>query len=934
MKNIKLFFVVLTVMLNLQLVWGQDSDLTAFSLSGKNQKTIAVNQTFTGTSQLFQFDGTIPNIYGMAIKADVSFDDEKSLVRIILTDQLNNEYLLYETYPLLETNTAFSIDNLGEETALLNAVKPQSLRIEVTGATVVVKSITYSEDIDSGLDIKKLKKDKKNLQNASKIARLNKSIKSKGLAWVAGNTQVSELTYAERKKLYGQGTFPAGLEYYVGGIVQDGDAVTLKSATASMMVDKWDWRNRHGKDWMTSIKDQGACGSCWAFAAIGATEAQVNLYYNQPLNVDLSEQMLLSCAGAGTCSGGFPSLALDYVKNNGVIDEAAFPYAATELPCTNQSSGATDQFKIGGRVNFGSTDYPVSEDNLKKMIIKYGPLSSGLLDWAHAMPLVGWQVVKEGDTFYYRDLNKERYWYTVPAGSPLIGETVWIFKNSWGVWGDDGYIYVQTNVTNFGWTHALLDPIQSLKQNYTVQYVDNDHDGYYWWGLGPKPANCPGPDQPDGDDSDASLGPLDEYGNCIVLGTTPVVNFSADKTSVPETDSVVFTDLSTNNPSSWTWTFNGGTPATSTLKNPVVTYNTAGVYPVTLKVGYNSGEYTLTKTNYITVSAPLPPVVDFLADNTTIDVGEQINIVDESTNNPTSWLWSFPGGNPSSSTLKNPSVSYSAEGQYSVTLTATNDGGSGVETKIGYITVNQLPASYCNSDGNAMKEWITGVSLNGNNFTSASSGKTGYEDFTAKVFNVDANKTYPMTLTPKYSGKVNPSYWGVWIDFNHDSDFDDPGEQVLAVNNVTTTVSKSITIPSTALDGPTRLRVSMKRSAPPLPCELFAYGEVEDYTVNISGAASEDLSNKSATTWNTSATKPLGFKLFPNPVSQTLNLEVEEVFDEDEYSIFNISGVLMAEKRLDSNSTQVDVSRFPAGIYLVKIRNGSKFFQEKFTKYR
>ena len=76
------------------------------------------------------------------------------------------------------------------------------------------------------------KKEKKELQNNSKISRLNQHIKAKGLAWVAGETEVSAMSYAEKKKLFGQSTFPSGIEYYVGGILTAGDGLTLKAATA------------------------------------------------------------------------------------------------------------------------------------------------------------------------------------------------------------------------------------------------------------------------------------------------------------------------------------------------------------------------------------------------------------------------------------------------------------------------------------------------------------------------------------------------------------------------------------------------------------------------------------------------------------------------------------------------------------------------------
>lgn len=854
MKNLKSFIVTLIVLLNVQFVRSQNLGLQGYELMGKNRETIALNQTITKTTELFRFDEKTPAIFGLAAKADITLNDEKSQVRIILVDQMNNEFLVYETYPLLEIQSSFSVDDLCEETGILDGIKPLSVRVEVTNATVSVRSITYSTNMDPGVDFQKVKKDKKNLQNSQKIKQINNSISTRGLAWIAGNTEVSELTYSEKKQLYGQSTFPSGIEYYVGGVVSAGDELTLKSATVNTIVEKWDWRDRHGKNWITSIKNQGNCGSCWAFAATGATEALVNLFYNQPLNIDLSEQTLLSCSGAGTCSGGFPSQALDYIKNTGITDESAFPYSATDQVCTNKSSSPTEQFKIGGRENFGSTAYPVSEDNLKKMMIKYGPLSGGLLDWAHAMTLVGWQVVKEGDQFYYRDLNKERYWYTVPAGSSLIGKTVWIFKNSWGVWGDGGYIYVETSVTNFGWTHALLTPMQSLKQNYAVQCVDNDRDGYYWWGLGPKPANCPAsPAEPDGDDSDATRGPIDTNGNFIDLNALPVADFNADKTALSADGSVNFTDASSNTPVSWAWTFDGGTPATSTSINPVVAYKSAGTFNVTLTVSNGKGSDTKIKTGYITVN----PVV-----------------------------------------------------------------------------IDPIVASYCNSKGNASKEWITGVSMNGSTYNSGSSGGTGYENFTTKTFNASINGTYTLNLTPKYSGKANPSGWSVWIDFDHDSDFNDPGEQVFVASNIKTAVSKNITIPASALTGTTRMRVSMKRSALPLPCEIFAYGEVEDYTINISAALAADLSIKSAKIENPVTDQSLDFKLFPNPVDQILNLTVEEVYEQAQYSIFNIQGVLICKKPLNSRQIQIDVSNLTTGIYLVKVENGTQSFEGKFIKKR
>jgi secreted PhoX family phosphatase len=87
-------------------------------------------------------------------------------------------------------------------------------------------------------------------------------------------------------------------------------------------------------------------------------------------------------------------------------------------------------------------------------------------------------------------------------------------------------------------------------------------------------------------------------------GTPPTAAFVADRTTITAGQSVAFTNQSTNNPTSYTWSFNGGSPANSTATNPVVTYNTAGQFAVTLTANNPYGNDTETKTAYITVNAP------------------------------------------------------------------------------------------------------------------------------------------------------------------------------------------------------------------------------------------------------------------------------------------------------------------------------------------
>jgi PKD repeat protein len=690
MKKIHLLMVVLTLIAISQMSFGQGQS-QRFKMEGINPETITINQTFNADAEIFPFPKNLNKVFGVAVTADIVFNDEGGVVRFLFVDKDYVEHLIYEVYPLLEGTEKLSVTELSEETALLNGLKAYSVKIEITDARVEIKSLTWTKALGKGVYSEQKIKEKKQEQNEEKINKINKNLKEKGMHWVAGPTEVSEMTYSERKQLYGQSTFPAGFEYYCGGIISTASEGLLKSATASNYADKWDWRDRHGKNWISPVTNQGACGSCWAFAAVGATEAMVNLYFNQLLNLDLSEQDVLSCSGGGTCGGGYPSSALNYITKTGIVDENTFPYNGIYQPCENKGNTPSELIKISGRIDFGLSLYPREEDNLKKMIIQQGPLSSALSDWNHAIVLAGYQVVQEGDVFFFRDLNLQRYWKTVEPGNPLIGKTVWIFKNSWGEYfGDEGYIYVETALSNITNTHAVKTQIVSLVKKYDVICEDRDGDGYYWWGLGPKPLTCNCPDTPDGDDSDPTLGPLDQYGNCIKLSNAPVANFSVSKTVITKGETVTFNDLSTNMPTSWSWSFAGGTPSTSTAKNPAVSYATAGTYQVSLIATNASGSNTKTVTNYIQVTEPVvAPMANFSASKTIITKGETLTFTDLSTNTPTSWSWSFAGGTPSTSTSKNPAVTYSTAGTYKVVLTATNSAGSNTKTAENYIQVNE-----------------------------------------------------------------------------------------------------------------------------------------------------------------------------------------------------------------------------------------------------
>ena len=170
----------------------------------------------------------------------------------------------------------------------------------------------------------------------------------------------------------------------------------------------------------------------------------------------------------------------------------------------------------------------------------------------------------------------------------------------------------------------------------------------------------------------------------------PTADFTVDNNFVGVGGQATFTDVSVGNPTSWEWTFEGGDPATSILQlPPAVTYNTAGQYGVTLTVSNPAGSNTISMTNFMDIG--FAPEAEFTASQTLILVGDVVDFTDNSTNDPASWAWDFPGGTPATTTEQNPTgIAYNTVGEYDVTLTAANEYGETILTKTAYIHVGDV----------------------------------------------------------------------------------------------------------------------------------------------------------------------------------------------------------------------------------------------------
>lgn len=451
----------------------------------------------------------------------------------------------------------------------------------------------------------------------------------------------------------------------------------------------------------------------------------------------------------------------------------------------------------------------------------------------------------------------------------------------------------QTGVNRWGdYSMMSVDPVNDLTFWYTTEYSNG---GWNWktriasFNIGTPP-----------------------------VGDPPVANFSGTPLSISTGGSVAFTDLSTNNPTSWSWSFPGGTPSSSTAQNPVVTYNTSGTHSVTLTASNASGSDVETKTNYITVASGPVPVANFSAFPTSITAGQSVTFTDLSSNSPTGWSWTFNGGTPSTSNAQNPVITYNSAGNYSVTLVASNANGSSQPvTQTNIITVTASP--YCSSYSNSnASDWISQVII-GSNPAYSNGASTYYMFPSGPSFNPG---NYSIRLTPNTSSRRE--YWRIWIDFNGDNDFLDAGEQVFAANNVRKPVNGAIIIPP-GFSGNTRMRISMKFGGIPTPCENFTNGEVEDYPVvlNSTSAPSAPVASGDA---------KLILDLYPNPANDLLNVKVTSPSSKINVKLYSVMGIILRDFDVTCPITTVDLNGLAKGIYYIGVDDGTETALKKFIK--
>jgi len=479
------------------------------------------------------------------------------------------------------------------------------------------------------------------------VEAIRRAIEETGASWSAGYTPQACMSAEELDRLV-----PDRESVFAGTpLTAEPGAGTWKQGpppppppTPSPDLARLSWHDYEGEDWMTEVRNQGTCGGCWAFASLGATEGCYNVAIGNPhLDIDLSEQVVISCTSGG-CDGGMPEPVAQYLLRTGVPDEQCYPYLMTDGSCDDKCSDWAERaFRIA---SWGWVSVIFGGDRAVKERLVRGPIYADLTVYADFMAYSGGVY--------------EHVWGEALGGHSvtLVGwddaNDSWICKNSYGAdWGDDGYfeirrgdsdiglhmVYVEVNASDLPGHPCLTpsrQPVEVISGGHPVSVtvdLENCGGAQLDWTSEPDPATGWLSVEPtsgshavgEGTTLTATIDPTGmtrigawngsvlvtggisdarSYLDIDVIAVAPEADFAADPVTGPAPLRVRFDDTTYGTVSEASWDF--GDDETGYGRHPEHTYGSEGIYTVTLEVSGPAGSDSVTKADYITVLPPDP----------------------------------------------------------------------------------------------------------------------------------------------------------------------------------------------------------------------------------------------------------------------------------------------------------------------------------------
>jgi len=261
----------------------------------------------------------------------------------------------------------------------------------------------------------------------------------KGHSYTLAMNELGDLTRDEYRKNY-LGYRPIRRDVY-----RELNTVDLSNTTDSLPTTV-DWRKKNA---VTAVKNQGQCGSCWAFSTTGSTEGAWALAKGHL--VSLSEQQLVDCSSAygnQGCNGGLMDNAFQYIiANKGICAESAYPYKGTTNSCQKSCSSVATLSSFH--------DVPTKNEDALKAAVAQQPVSVAI-----EADQLAFQFYSGGVFNAACGTNLDHGVLIVGYGTSS-GQNYWLVKNSWGAsWGLSGYIMMArgTGSGNAGECGIALDP--------------------------------------------------------------------------------------------------------------------------------------------------------------------------------------------------------------------------------------------------------------------------------------------------------------------------------------------------------------------------------------------------------------------------------------------------------------------------------------------